>query len=213
MTNEERRLLAAARLRDLGHEFVGRELRDETLDAVLRTVDELLRDVRESPVRTRSVPLDSLDRFKFVVPLEGEASPHRFFADSVVSGGANPMGLAGTLWRDGETAVMQVVFANAFEGAPGRAHGGVIAALLDETMGVVMGIHDALGLTAQLDITYLAPAPLNAPVIARAWLESRDGRKITSRATVHCNEVIIAEATALFITVDPQKFLAHLATI
>ena len=213
MTNDERRLLAAARLRELGHEFVGRELRDDTLDVVLHAVDELLRDVRQSPVRSRSVPLDSFDQFRFVVPHEGESSEHQYFSDSLVSGSANPMGLAGTLWRDGDIVVMQAAFGNAFEGAPGRSHGGAIAALLDETMGVVMGLHDALGFTVQLDITYLAPAPLNQPVTARAWLESRDGRKVTSRATVHCNDVLVAEATALFITVDPQTFLAHLAVV
>jgi acyl-coenzyme A thioesterase PaaI-like protein len=120
------------------------------------------------------------------------------------------MGLGAYLWREGDVAVMEVTLGNAFEGAPGRSHGGVVASLIDETMGLVMGLQGVLAFTAQLDITYRAPTPINQPITARAWLECRDGRKLTIKATVVSEEGLLAEATALFIEVDPATFLEHI---
>ena len=53
------------------------------------------------------------------------------------------MGLNASLWREGDVAVMEVTLGRAFEGAPGRAHGGIVAALLDETMGLVHVINES----------------------------------------------------------------------
>jgi acyl-coenzyme A thioesterase PaaI-like protein len=147
------------------------------------------------------------------VPSENSLEKHQLFSDSIVSGGSNPMGLGGYLWREGDVSVMQVTLGKAFEGAPGRAHGGIVAALLDETMGLVMAINDVLAYTVQLDISYLAPTPVNEPIIARAWLKERDGRKLLIAATVQAGETELASATGLFIAVDPQKFLEHLAVV
>jgi acyl-coenzyme A thioesterase PaaI-like protein len=210
MDNAQRRIHVATLLREFGHEFVGREISDEDLDAIAEQVQNLLDGVARAPLRQRSVPSESAEGFKMTVPSDGRVERHQLFADSVVSGGANPMGLGAYLWREGDVAVMEVTLGNAFEGAPGRSHGGVVASLIDETMGLVMGMQGALAFTAQLDITYRAPTPINKPITARAWLESRSGRKLTIRATVASGEGLVAEATALFIEVDPATFLEHI---
>ena len=210
MDNAERRVRAATLLRELGHQFVGREVSDDELDAIVVEVQGLLDRVVRAPVRQRSVPSASAEGFKMTVPSDGQVERHQLFADSVVSGGANPMGLGAYLWREGDVAVMEVTLGNAFEGAPGRSHGGVVASLIDETMGLVMGMQGTLAFTAQLDITYRAPTPINEPITARAWLEGRSGRKLTIKATVSSEEGMVAEATALFIEVDPATFLEHI---
>lgn len=130
-------------------------------------------------------------------------------SDSIVSGGSNPLGLGAELWREGATACMRATLGKAFEGAPGRAHGGVLAALLDETMGLVNAMDGALAYTAQLNITYLAPAPINVPITSRASVVAREGRKVTVEGVIDAGDIVIARATALFITVDPATFLAH----
>jgi uncharacterized protein (TIGR00369 family) len=122
------------------------------------------------------------------------------------------MGLAAQLWRDGDVACMQVTLGKAFEGAPGRAHGGVIAALLDEVMGLMNVIHGAMAFTAQLDITYLAPTPVGEPIIARAWLARKDNRKQFVEATLHANDLMVASAKALFISIDRATFLEQILT-
>ena len=137
--------------------------------------------MRAARPRERTIPSGALANFKMAVPAEGQVERHQLFSDSIVSGGANPMGLGGYLWREGDVAVMEVTLGKAFEGAPGRAHGGIVAALIDETMGLVLAINEQLAFTAQLDITYVAPAPINEPIFARAWLKSRMAASSRSR--------------------------------
>lgn len=213
MTNEERRMTAATLMRELGHDFVAHDLDDEQLDEIRAHLEELQRIVADGQLRTRVVPSGALRSFKMAVPSENSMEKHQLFSDSIVSGGSNPMGLGGYLWREGDVSVMQVTLGKAFEGAPGRAHGGIVAALLDETMGLVMAINDVLAYTVQLDISYLAPTPVNEPIVARAWLKERDGRKLLIAATVQAGETELATATGLFIAVDPQKFLEHLEVV
>src|SRR5665213_1230427 len=124
-----------------------------------------------------------------------------------------PMGLGAQLWRDGDAACMGVTLGQAFEGAPGRAHGGVVAALLDEVMGLMNMIHGTMAFTAQLDITYLAPTPVGEPIIARAWLARQDNRKQFVEATLHANDHLVASAKALFISIDRSAFLEQLLTL
>ena len=95
----------------------------------------LSKDVRTAPPRVRELSRDRLEEFTLTIPTYEEIGERQLFSDSIVAGAANPMGLAARLWRDGDVACMQVTLGKAFEGAPGRAHGGVVAALLDEVMG------------------------------------------------------------------------------
>jgi acyl-coenzyme A thioesterase PaaI-like protein len=210
VTSDEKRVRAATLLRELGHEFVARDVSGQVLDEVVERIGLLLEQVRAQPVRVRTVSDDALAGFKMTLPDEGRWEKHQLFSDSIVSGAANPMGLGAYLWREGDAAIIEVTLGKAFEGAPGRAHGGVVAALIDETMGLAMAIQGALAFTVQLDITYRAPTPIGQPITARAWVKSHRGRKLEILATVRSGELVVAEATGLFVTVDPTTFLKHL---
>ena len=212
MTNEELRIGAASLMRQLGHEFVARTLSDDELEALSRNVRTLLDDIRTAPPRLRELSRDRLEEFTLTIPTFDEIGERQLFSDSIVAGAANPMGLAAQLWRDGDVACMRVTLGKAFEGAPGRAHGGVVAALLDEVMGLMNVIHGAMAFTAQLDITYVAPTPVGEPIIARAWLARRDNRKQFVEATLHADDVLVASAKALFITLDRSVFLEQILT-
>lgn len=209
MTNDELRTQVAGLMRELGHTFVGKEIDDDTLVAMRDSLAEQIERLDPLSLRVRTRPEGGFAAFKMAVPEHGEGERRQLFADSIVSGGANPMGLGAWLWRDGDQAVMEANLGKAFEGAPQRAHGGIVAALIDETMGLVLAIHEALAFTVQLDITYLAPTPINETIYARAWLERKEGRKMFMRAEVTSGTATIAEASSLFIEVDPTKFLAH----
>jgi acyl-coenzyme A thioesterase PaaI-like protein len=204
VTNQDLRIDVASRLRSLGHDFVAHELSDAQLADVKRRLDELAEVVGAAVPRQRAMSREGLANFTMVVPESDTVMKHQLFSDSVVSGGANPMGLGAVLWRDGDEAVMEVTLGSAFEGAPGRAHGGIVAALVDETMGLVNAISGVLAFTAQLDIKYVAPAPVNEPITAR-----RHGRKHYVEARVSAGDTVVVTATALFIAMDPQKFLEH----
>ena len=210
MTNDELRIEAASQLRELGHEFVGRDLSDRELERSSADLRTLIDGVRDAAPRVREFSIDRLAEFTMTMPTFDEIGERQLFSDSFVAGGANPMGLAAQLWRDGDVANMRVTLGKAFEGAPGRAHGGVVAALLDEVMGLMNVIHGAMAFTAKLDITYVAPTPVGEPIVARAWLTRRDDRKRYVEATLHAGDVKVASATALFIAIDRATFLEQL---
>lgn len=203
------RVRVASLLRELGHDFVLRDVSDEVLEDIATRIENVVDDVAAAPLRSAEQSAGSIEAFRSGLPQHGRDEPRQLFADSVVSGAANPMGLGAYLWRDGDQAVMEVTLGKAFEGAPQRAHGGVVAALLDETMGMVNSIHGTIGLTATLNISYLAATPVGVLLTTRAWLESRDGRKISIRATVSANDTVVVEATALFIAIDFSTFHAR----
>jgi acyl-coenzyme A thioesterase PaaI-like protein len=194
-------------MRELGHEFVGRALSDEQLDIVRQGVASLLVELRTAPMRVREFSRDGDNNFALTIPTFEQDDDRLVFTDSFVSGAANPVGLAARLWRDGDVACMRVTLGRAFEGAPGRAHGGVVAALLDEVMGLVNVLHGAMAFTAQLDITYHAATPLGESIVARAWLERRVERKHYVQASLHANDELIVSAKALFITIDRDAFV------
>jgi acyl-coenzyme A thioesterase PaaI-like protein len=85
-----------------------------------------------------------------------------------------------------------------------------VAALLDETMGLLNVLHGEMAFTATLEISYQAPTPIGEPIIARAWLARRDGRKHVVEATLHAGELLVASANGLFITIDRSIFLDQL---
>jgi acyl-coenzyme A thioesterase PaaI-like protein len=129
-----------------------------------------------------------------------------------VTGENNPVSLGARFWREGEQIVMETTFGPAFEGAPGMGHGGVLTALIDEAMGLVVAMQRVLAFTAQLDVAFRSPVPLNQPVTVRALLDRRDGRKFTVTAVVRNGETVLSEATGLFVAVDPERFVEKLTT-
>lgn len=92
-------------------------------------------------------------------------------------------------------------------GHPNTAHGGLIAAILDETMGMVVGLHSSPGMsgyTAFINVRFKKPVPTPGVVLCRTWLESRSsGRKLWLRGTVEDGEGgLLAEADSLWIEVE-----------
>jgi acyl-coenzyme A thioesterase PaaI-like protein len=89
-----------------------------------------------------------------------------------------------------------------FQGPPGRVHGGVVALIVDELMGMVIRVGERRAFTARLQVHLRAPAPVEVALTFRAWEHDVDGRKIVLRAEGHANGVLIVEADALFIEVS-----------
>jgi len=72
-------------------------------------------------------------------------------------------------------------FGTGMNAHPNLLHGGVIAAILDSTMGNVIGQtvpqhHPAF--TVALNVSYKKPVPTPGTVMARSWITKLDGRKI-----------------------------------
>jgi uncharacterized protein (TIGR00369 family) len=96
------------------------------------------------------------------------------------------------------------------EGAPGYAHGGAVATLLDDALGFVGRLHGHLVVTARLETDYRAPVLMGVPLVVEAWEEAeRDGRKLSLRGELRDQDgTVLAEARGLFVVVDPSHFHA-----
>jgi len=200
------RLALADALRRLGNGLVARQPDDDLLRRITAQVDDWLPEVMGAPERPHAFHVHDVPSFDGPAPEEASVIPPNAFPDCVVSGKANPMGIAAQLWLEGDEAVCQVTLGEAFEGAPGRGHGGVVAALIDETMGLALSVSRTVAFTGRLTVTYRAPTPLGQLLEARARLTDQTGRKITITAELRAGDTLLAEAEGLFIAVTPTDF-------
>jgi acyl-coenzyme A thioesterase PaaI-like protein len=184
---------------------VAHEVGDELFAQITTEVQRLTAAVEAGPDRTRA-PLDMVHAVFVVPPPDGRGRTN--FPDDIVTGKANPLGIAADITREGDVAVLRTTLGPAFEGAPGRAHGGVVAALIDEIMGFVLSIHATPAYTGRLTVTYRAPTPLGVELEMRARLRSREDRKLHIEADARHGTTLIAQGEGLFIAVDPERFAA-----
>jgi uncharacterized protein (TIGR00369 family) len=115
-----------------------------------------------------------------------------------ICGANNPIGLKTRPSRDEAAgrAWLSVVIPEEFQGWEGVAHGGIIAALLDEVCAyAVMGVSKQV-VTAELTVRYLKPVPLGREVTVTARLRERVRRSITVDAEMICAGETLARAEA-----------------
>ena len=87
-----------------------------------------------------------------------------------------------------------------YEGPPDHIHGGVIAMVLDQVMGVVPVFIGKPRMTAYLNVTYRRPTPLMTELGVEAWVDRVEGRKAFVGARImDAAGRTTAEAAALFV--------------
>ena len=102
-------------------------------------------------------------------------------------GGANESGMKLTfeLDQDARRATGRFTLGARYAGGAGFAHGGVIAILLDEAMGKISKLSDERAVTAELNIEYRKPVPVNAVITVAGWQEDEKGRNRFRIAEIH----------------------------
>ena len=197
------RVRAASLLRRLGHAIVSHDVPASTFDMIAAGVESWLPSVESTPGRSRSI--ETMKQHAFSRPPEGARIGT--FPDCVVSGDANPMGIDTQFFREGDEAVSHCVLGAAFEGAPNRAHGGVVAAVFDDLMGFILTIHESPAYTAELTVRYKRPTPVGEEIEFRARLVDRKGRRLHIEAeATDKSGTKIATADGLFITIPREGF-------
>lgn len=164
---------------------------DRSLQAPAATTDETL-------LRWAETFGQSLDRA--LLP------PHS--PQCVGCGPNNPHGLQLVVHRDGDAVVARHAFDSRHAGAPGVAHGGLIATAFDDLFGFVLYLVGELAVTRNLSVDYLAPVCLGVDYELRATHGRRTGRKlpVTASMTRIDDGTVAATATATFIIVDIEHF-------
>ncbi|MGW4897893.1 PaaI family thioesterase [Kitasatospora sp. NPDC004240] len=98
------------------------------------------------------------------------------------------------------------------QGGPGLAHGGLLTAAMDETLGSLNWLLHAPAVTGRLETDFLRPVPVDAVLHLRAWITGVHGRKIYSAAEGRIggpDGPVAIRATALFVQVKLEHFTKH----
>lgn len=125
--------------------------------------------------------------------------------------------------RDGETGftedcdrlVGRAWFGPGSQGPPGHAHGGAMAAVLDECMGAAAWMSGYAVVAAHVEVDFHAMLPLGTDAWFEAWVESVDGRKVDCRARLYTHgddggKHPFASSNGLFLTLPMERFRALL---
>jgi hypothetical protein len=118
---------------------------------------------------------------------------------NAVGGWSNPLAPGLNMWFDGDRACGTVNCGWAYEGPPGHIHGGYVAAIFDQFMGMAQIIGKQPGMTGTLKVRYLRPSPLNTDLQLEAWLDRVEGRKTIINAEMRNGDAVTASCEALFI--------------
>jgi acyl-coenzyme A thioesterase PaaI-like protein len=114
---------------------------------------------------------------------------------------------------EGHVVHSQFLVTAAHQGAPGLAHGGLLACAFDEALGATVGnlLHKP-AVTGRLETDFRRPVPVGSTLYIAAKLDGMAGRKIYVSADGRLGAEggpIAVRARALFVVVDFQHFTNH----
>lgn len=134
--------------------------------------------------------------------------PPYVLGDSFVSGDPASQALRARWFQVGPRDLAgRVWFGPRAKGPPGHAHGGSMAAVLDEALGATAWMVGASVVAATLTTRFRALLPLGTVVTAHARVAPVEGRRV--RATgrlVGPDGTVHADAEGIFVQIDPERF-------
>ncbi|KAI1452370.1 HotDog domain-containing protein [Annulohypoxylon moriforme] len=103
---------------------------------------------------------------------------------------------------------MFLTLGTGLNGHPGICHGGIVVAILDEVIGLLIPTNQLRGsmkdlpfMTAFLNTSFYRPVPTCATILARARIVKVEGRKYFAEGWIEdSNGAMLARADALFVT-------------
>jgi len=196
----------ATALRRIGAVTIGQPVDDEDLSdaaAELAQVADRLEEAANRSKRRRNTPGPT--GFPGVHPQD-------HFPTSPMIGFANPLSPPVEVWavhgEDGQREIRgRVTFDYPFEGPPTCVHGGVIAELFDELLGLSNILAGKGAMTGTLTVRYRRPTPLLAPLEIAARHTGQEGRKVYAWGGLYHEGELTAEAEGVFILVEFGRML------
>lgn len=105
-----------------------------------------------------------------------------------------------------DVVVSEIVCGRSHEGGPDVAQGSWVAGVLNEVVGHVVLLRDEFVVTGTLKVVFSRPTPVQVPLIARASVSGREGRKVFVTAQLQLAETGATLATAEAILIRrPQE--------
>lgn len=188
LADDVRRLLRAVRTTKVGDE------QRDAARALVRQAAELL----ELDAPRRPLWHTGLDDFELFAP---STDPDVIFPFSPAMGALNPVSPVVDLRVDDDLVVHgEVTFTEYHNGPPfDLAHGGAIALVYDELLGVAAIVGAGGGMTANLTVDYRRPTPCLVPIQVTARMGEHHGRKFVAHGEMRHDGELLTEATGIFV--------------
>jgi acyl-coenzyme A thioesterase PaaI-like protein len=191
-----RRQLADA-LRALTEACVTSEASIEQLEAAQKLVEQ----ARELLPSGRTAAQAFSDRSYFDRPGE-------WIDRGALLGHCNPVAPPMKINAGDGHATATVVLGERHVGAPGIAHGGILAACFDQVCGYCAVVGGHPGLTVNLDVRYRKPAHVGVELEFSAEITRVSGRGVTVEATCTRDGEELGTCRAVFIKLEREQGLA-----
>jgi acyl-coenzyme A thioesterase PaaI-like protein len=94
------------------------------------------------------------------------------------------------------------------QGGPGIVHGGLVAAALDEAVGLLATWYAFPTVTARIFVRYRRPVPINTEMLLTARLVETRGRRLHVDGALSDGDEPLAECRAALLHVPFEHFLA-----
>jgi len=134
--------------------------------------------------------------------------------DCFVCGINNESGIKANFYEvEGEEVVCIAYMQYNHQSYPGRVHGGISAALLDETIGRAINIYEreTFGVTINLDLKYRKPVPLDQEIKVIGRITKKNKRAFEgSGEIIDKDGNVLVDATATYAKVPVEKIVETL---
>jgi hypothetical protein len=116
-----------------------------------------------------------------------------------LAGWSNPLAPPVHTWIEGDRAFGRCLCGWAYEGPPGSLHGGYVAAIFDQFLGMAQELGGQPGMTGYLHTRFHARTPLNTELKLEASLLKVERRKTIMRGEMFADGVMTASCEGLFV--------------
>lgn len=141
----------------------------------------------------------------FTGNLPNRLEPGEFFPYSAVVGPLNPVAPPIALSWDGTTVRGATTLGEVYAGPPGAVHGGIVALIFDELLGVANVKSGVGAFTGTLSIRYERFTPIRRELELAAHVDRTERRKVFTVGTISCDGEVTARAEGIFIQVGLDR--------
>jgi|SRR5687767_2849199 len=122
-------------------------------------------------------------------------------------GRQNPSGLQLDYDVSRDRATARYTGTRKHQGYDGALHGGVVTALLDETMGWAFFHRGIWGVTGRITVTFKEPVPTGEELIVSGWVARERSRAIETKGELvrASDGAVLAEAEAMFLRMPADR--------
>ena len=130
----------------------------------------------------------------------------------LICGFENNLGVKANFYNmENDTVCSLLTFKKEHQSYPGRVHGGMVCALLDELGGRTLWLKnpELLGVTATLNVKYRKPVPYDEELIGIGKILKRSGRIFVASAVIMTKKKeVLAEIEGSYVILPNEKIVS-----